>query len=147
MDSEKAFKYQVDDKGYMQKTNIKYISIATYNVLFWPRNCLARWAIKPQHRFRYQIEKLIPDVSPDILWLQEWTVEYLHLLKLSRLAETYHISTYETTRSHTHFPLVISKIPFSELLIRDRTLFALFEWNDTHFIVIWAHLNVLGKNK
>lgn len=69
------------------------------------------------------------------------------MLKKSELGCQYYISKYETARERRHFPLILSKMPFHEILIRDRTIYALFEWKGTNFIIVNAHLNVLGKNR
>lgn len=61
--------------------------------------------------------------------------------------ETHILSKYESSRKHTHFPVILSKMPIKELLIRDRKIFALFEWEGVNFIVVNAHLNQFGRNK
>jgi len=90
---------------------------------------------------------MFPELNADILCLQECTQEYLKMLNKSHLRDVYQISNFEATRAKAHFPLILSKIPFNELLIRDRTIYGLFEWKNTSFIVVCVHLNVLGKNK
>ena len=123
------------------------LKIASYNVLFCPNMCIFKCIMGPKQRFEYQIETLLPSVGADILCLQEVRLEYLKMLRKSELGREYQISNYELGREKKHFPLILSRIPFTEILIRDRVIYALFEWKSTNFIVIWAHLNVFGKKR
>ena len=125
----------------------KQLRIATYNVLYCPKIWMIKLFSASKLRYDYQINSLLPALDLDILCLQEWTQEYLKILRENKLSQNYQIFNYESTRAKSHFPLIISRIPFIELLIRDRAIYGLFELGSIYFIVIWVHLNVLGKTK
>jgi len=122
----------------------KEFKIATYNVFFCPKIPLLKLFMQPKFRFEYQINKMFPKLDQDIYCLQEVTPHFLEILNKSDFSNTYQISKYESSRRN--FPLIISKIPFEDILVRDRTIYALFKWEGVNFIVVNAHLNTLGWN-
>jgi len=140
--------YQQDEGfGYQEMRDDGQLKIATYNVLFTARNKFLRWLLAPNTRYQNQIDAILPEINADIICLQEVRKEYLEMLNKSMIKDQYQISAYEVGRADKHFPIILSKIPFTELLMRDRTLYALFEWKKTPFIVVNVHLNMLGRNK
>ncbi|CAI2373424.1 unnamed protein product [Moneuplotes crassus] len=140
-------KRQDSGSGYMDLMDQDQLKIATYNVLLTPKWGIFRWLCAPKLRYKYQIETLLPSLGADIICLQECTREYLRMLNKSSLCDSYIISNHEIIRDKLHFPLILSKFPFEELLIRDRAIYGLFERNNKPFICICIHLNTLGKTK
>lgn len=104
----------------MKVKDIPEFTIATYNVLYWPRFKIAKMLMDPDERYTYQVNTIFPNIKPDILCLQEWTIEYLKYLKFCRFSEDYQISSYDTDRAKRHFPMILSLHPFIELINRDR---------------------------
>ncbi|CAI2373410.1 unnamed protein product [Moneuplotes crassus] len=139
---------RVDDGiGYMDLVKRDNLKIATYNVLPAPKCGISRWLSAPRLRYNYQIDTLLPSLDADIIFLQGCTREYLRLLLQSSLLEKYMGSSHEATRDKQNFPVVLSTIPFEELLIRDRAIYCLFECNNKPFVLINIHLNTLGSSK
>lgn len=124
----------------------KNIKVATYNVEIDMSNMLLR----SKKRYEYIISNLLPNLSPDIIGLNEVTESFVQILQTNKsLQSLYYTSNLSVPKSKKFHNIVLSKFPFDyiyhENSRRDEVI-CLFQTPSSYIIFISVHLTAYEEN-
>ena len=117
------------------------LTLLTFNVLFPIYLQPFGFITDYNTRYQYQLEELFPSMNADIICLQEITEEYIPELERSELIKQgYKFTPPMPPTYSSHYPMILSRLPFELLYNKERFCICLFTKDDVDFIVIATHL-------
>lgn len=124
--------------------NSSTFRIATYNILK-PLNPIS-WIIPTIPRYKYIIQKIIPNLNPRILCLNETNELFISMLKKDNLINsTYNITPIKCTKKGSMNAIILSKDPIKILHHRTRKLIVLIKIGSHSVIMCNRHTQSLEQ--